>query len=71
MNSNPIAAWLFVCVGMLCYLLPTLVAILRQHHNRGAIGALNLLLGWTFLGYVIALVWSLSYVIPKRERYQR
>jgi hypothetical protein len=28
--------------------------------NASAIIALNLLLGWTFLGWVIALVWALK-----------
>ncbi|MEN0652416.1 MULTISPECIES: type VI secretion system-associated protein TagO [Hyphobacterium] len=44
---------------LLClYLLPAIVASARRHHNAGAIFLLNLLLGWTFLGWVIALVWS-------------
>ena len=40
------------------YFVPWLVAALRRHHNQGAIFILNLLLGWTFLGWVAALVWS-------------
>lgn len=42
------------------YFIPTAVAILRNHHNEGAIIILNLLLGWTFVGWVAALVWSLT-----------
>jgi hypothetical protein len=48
------------------YLLPTWVAFNRQHHNRFAIFALNFLLGWTFLGWVGALVWALTAVQPPR-----
>jgi hypothetical protein len=33
----------------------------RRHHNRSAIIALNLLLGWTILGWITALVWSLTF----------
>jgi len=40
------------------YFLPTIVAGVRGHHNRGAIALLNLFLGWTFLGWVAALVWA-------------
>jgi hypothetical protein len=29
-------------------------------HNAGAIFALNLLLGWTLVGWVVALVWALA-----------
>ena len=39
------------------YILPTLVAWLQQHHQLHAIGALNLLLGWTLLGWIGALLW--------------
>ncbi|TRZ48114.1 superinfection immunity protein, partial [bacterium] len=30
----------------------------RQHKNSLAIFLLNLLLGWTVLGWVVSLVWS-------------
>lgn len=41
------------------YALPTLIAWRRKSRDVMAIGALNLFLGWTFVGWVIALVWSL------------
>jgi hypothetical protein len=40
------------------YFLPILIAFLRQHKNKLAIFLLNLLLGWTVLGWVVSLVWS-------------
>ena len=40
------------------YFLPTLIAFLRQHKNKLAIFLLNLLLGWTVLGWAVSLVWS-------------
>ena len=40
------------------YFLPFLIASLRQHKNIFAILLLNLFLGWTGIGWVIALVWS-------------
>jgi hypothetical protein len=42
------------------YLLPALIASGRHHHNAGAIWALTILLGWTMLGWLIALIWSLT-----------
>jgi hypothetical protein len=47
-------------VAATVYFLPGLIAADRRHRNRYAIFALNLLLGWTFLGWVAALVWSLT-----------
>ena len=40
------------------YFLPTFIAFLRQHRNKLAIFLLNLLLGWTALGWVGSLIWS-------------
>ena len=51
---------LIFVIGM--YLIPTFVAGARKHHNTPAILALNLLLGWTLLGWVLALVWALTSV---------
>ena len=44
------------------YILPAAVARARDHHQESAIWALNILLGWTFIGWVIALVWALTAV---------
>lgn len=54
MNEND--ALLIVAIG--AYFIPLLVAIARGHANRLAIGVLNLLLGWTLLGWVAALIWA-------------
>lgn len=49
-----------IFVMAIIYLLPGVVAISRSHPNSAAIFVLNLLLGWTLLIWVIALVWSLT-----------
>jgi hypothetical protein len=43
-------------------LAPTLIAYRRGHHDRLAIMTLNILFGWTGLGWIIALIWSLTHV---------
>ena len=40
------------------YFFPTIVAKQRQKKNDEAIFVLNLLTGWTFVGWVIAVVWA-------------
>ncbi len=42
------------------YFLPALIARDRKHHNAAAIFVLNLLLGWTLLGWVAALIWAFA-----------
>jgi len=58
-----------VLVGLIIvavpYFAPSIVAFVRHHHNRWAIFALNLLLGWTGLGWIGALVWSLTRPTPQ------
>jgi ABC-type transport system involved in cytochrome c biogenesis permease component len=50
------------------YFAPAIVAFMRGHHQKWAIFALDLFLGWTFLGWVGALVWSLTKVESKADR---
>ncbi len=47
-------------LAIIGFFLPMIIAISRRHHNVIAIVFLNLLLGWTILGWVGALVWSLT-----------
>jgi hypothetical protein len=42
------------------YFAPAINARLRRHNSTAAIVCLNILLGWTFLGWVLSLVWSYS-----------
>lgn len=42
------------------YLLPALIAGMREHRNTTSITMLNLFLGWTFIGWVVALVWAFT-----------
>ena len=54
--------FLWATLALLAYFIPAVVALSRNHHQSGAIFALNLLLGWTFLGWAAALVWALTAV---------
>ena len=41
------------------YFLPTIIAAARGNRNTSAIGVLNFFAGWTFIGWIGALVWAL------------
>ncbi|MBN1928361.1 MAG: superinfection immunity protein [Chlorobiaceae bacterium] len=43
------------------YFIPSMIAWTRKHRSLPAIIALNILLGWTGLGWIGAFVWSLSW----------
>lgn len=52
--------FVFVVFGLLLYFIPTLVAANRKHRNSTAIFVLNFFLGWSLIGWVIALIWSVA-----------
>lgn len=45
-------------LGAVVYFVPSMVAWYRGAPRRAGIFVLNLFLGWTFLGWVGALVWA-------------
>jgi hypothetical protein len=51
-------AWALIVLGGLLYWLPTIIALFRQSDARPGIALLNFFFGWTFLGWVAALVWA-------------
>lgn len=51
---------LILTVFFLLYFAPCIVAVMREHKNAVPIAVLNFLLGWTFIGWAGALVWSLT-----------
>ena len=55
-----------VALGVI-YFFPTIVACQRKHHQRMPIILINLFLGWTLLGWVLALVWAVSAINPSLQ----
>jgi hypothetical protein len=45
-------------IGEAIYSAPTIVAYSAKHRNAEGILILNLFLGWTLVGWVVALVWA-------------
>jgi predicted RNA-binding Zn-ribbon protein involved in translation (DUF1610 family) len=56
-----------VAFSLFIYFIPYIVAKQNKKQNSGAIGALNFFLGWTLVGWVVALVWAMSkdVVVPQ------
>jgi hypothetical protein len=50
------------------YFIPTIIAYRKRKANRAAILAINVLLGWTFVGWVVALVWALKVDAVDQQR---
>lgn len=45
-------------VLIFAYFLPSIIAIKREHKNEVAVMLINLVLGWTFIGWFGCLIWS-------------
>lgn len=48
----------FFGFGFFIYFTPTIVALVRHKRNTLSIFLLNLFLGWTLIGWIVALVWA-------------
>ncbi len=59
-TAAAIATGVFFLSVPALYFAPSFIAHRREHANRTAILVLNIFLGWTMIGWVIALVWAHS-----------
>lgn len=50
----------FFAVSVALYFLPTIIAASRKKTNLVGIFLVNFLLGWSVIGWVVALIWAVS-----------
>lgn len=65
MKAIRIIIGVLLCVTI--YGLPTGVALIRGRTNTGAILVLNIFLGWTLIGWVVALIWAVAADSPAKQ----
>lgn len=51
---------LAIAIMVVAYLGPSLIAYNRKHPAKGSIIAINILLGWTGIGWLVSFIWSLG-----------
>ena len=57
--DNDLPSSLYALGATFLYFLPTVLALARGHPNAFLLAIVNLSLGWTVIGWVGALFWSL------------
>lgn len=62
-----VCAVLFMIGAVVMYFVPAIVAGAFKHPNATGIGVLNFFLGWTVIGWVVALVWAFTLPKPSAE----
>lgn len=63
--TGPVGALFLALLFGVPYFIPAIVAVLRKTDHAPAIVLLNFFLGWTFIGWVAALVWAVAAPGPK------
>lgn len=64
MIETILAALVLVSLLLALYLVPVMVGVARHAPDLGAIAVINILLGWTFVGWVLALALAMRSVRP-------
>ncbi|MBK5928030.1 superinfection immunity protein [Rhodobaculum claviforme] len=59
-DNPPVFIALNATLFALAYLIPTFVALTRQRNQRLKIFVVNLLTGWTLIGWMVAFIWAIS-----------
>jgi hypothetical protein len=57
----------FLTVLFVMYWLPTLIAVVRRTPSALGVAAINFFLGWTVIGWIVALIFALA-TYPAQER---
>jgi hypothetical protein len=66
MDNTDLAVLLLLLAG---YFLPVIIADLKGRLNVGAIFITNLIFGWTIIGWLACLIWSLTYAPdPQKQK---
>jgi hypothetical protein len=58
----------FFGIGFVIYFLPTIIAAIKSKRDTVAILLLNLFLGWSVIGWIVALVWAAKNDAPVAAR---
>ena len=61
-GGTPIGGIVLLAVAVVVYWVPTAVAWRRHVPAKGQVLVVNLFLGWTFIGWVVALVMAFRHV---------
>jgi Superinfection immunity protein len=60
----------FFGFGTLMYFLPSIIALARSKRDLLAIFLLNFFLGWSVIGWIVALLWAAKSDVPAAGYYR-
>lgn len=59
MGSFGIVHWIILLICLPISFAPSIVAFVRKHRQKWLVFLLNLLAGWTGIGWIAALIWAI------------
>jgi hypothetical protein len=59
----------FFSFSLVMYFLPSIIALARSKRDLLAIFLLNFFLGWSIIGWIVALIWAAKHDAPMVARY--
>ena len=58
MKSKVTSLIFIIVITALIYFIPTVICLIRKHTYKLYIICLNIILGWTLIGWIVCLIWS-------------
>lgn len=49
-----------IIMAFVIYFLPSIIAVIRKHHNKVSLILTNTLLGWTGIMWLVTFIWAFS-----------
>lgn len=65
--GGAVAGWIVIIAAILAYWAPTAVAVFRHVPNTGSVIVINALLGWTVVGWIVALAMACRSRYPRQQ----
>ena len=69
-SAHTLVALPFFFIIIVLYFLPTAVAVYREHHKMAGIVCLNIIIGWTGLGWMLLLMYSVLSNVQAKQQVQ-
>lgn len=66
-NLGTAGSFVAIAALALVYFVPTIVAARREHGDLWPILIINVLTGWTIIGWLTAMVWAMSPEMPRAK----
>jgi len=70
-NGALVGLLLVLAIALLLYFLPAIIGSKRQVNNSGWLFVVNLLFGWSGLGWIVCLLWAVCGQTQAQDAYWR